>query len=574
MAQTHGRYQKGRRGSTVLEQFKFYDSRCHFSNNSVNEDENSGHEGRRLKSAPALPNHAAISYFSGVKYFTALLGLIFAFALPLAHAQQSPDEQYLAVYNLIQKADEFQAAGRARLALDNYSQALAGLQKFQKAFPDWETKIVTYRLGYLTEKVNSLTARFAADTPIGTMTNAAARSTPPATDAVSAVPVTDAEAQLSVLRAQMEGLQAENELLRAKLKEALSLQPAAVDTQELAAAQAQVLSLMKEKDLLLASLANGVANNVAPPVESSQSRQALADANKKLAAETGRADKLAEENKKLQSDAGISALEKAALEKRLKQRQAPAASAPPKISGEVKTLRARLAVAEAKAVPYTPEELAVLKSPPPAPVAKAAGRGKSAGKLPTAAAALVAEAQGCFSTGDYGKAEADYLKILQLAPDNALALANLAAVELQEDKLADAETHITAALAQDPEDAFNLSTFGFLKYRQQKFDEALDALSRAAKLDPANPQIQNYLGVTLSHKGLRAQAEAALRKAIELAPNYGAAHNNLAVIYLGEQPPLAALARWHYLKALQFGESHNADLEKMLADLGVPVNQE
>ena len=99
------------------------------------------------------------------------------------------------------------------------------------------------------------------------------------------------------------------------------------------------------------------------------------------------------------------------------------------------------------------------------------------------------------------------------------------------------------------------------------------AIRRAAKLDPENPQIQNYLGVTLGQKGLRAQAETALRKAIELDPNFGAAQNNLAVIYLEENPPMAALARWHYQKALDRGQPRNPDLEKKLADLGAPVSQ-
>ena len=97
-------------------------------------------------------------------------------------------------------------------------------------------------------------------------------------------------------------------------------------------------------------------------------------------------------------------------------------------------------------------------------------------------------------------------------------------------------------------------------------------MSRAAKLDPQNPEIQNYLGVTLAQKGLRAQAETALRKAIQLDPNDGPAHNNLAVIYASQQPPLTELARWHYQKALDDGQPHNPDLEKLLADQGSPLN--
>ena len=122
-----------------------------------------------------------------------------------------------------------------------------------------------------------------------------------------------------------------------------------------------------------------------------------------------------------------------------------------------------------------------------------------------------------------------------------------------------------------PNDAYNLSVLGHLEFLQGKYDEALDTLSRAANLDPQNPQIQNYLGVALAQKGLRAQAETALRKAIQLDPNYGDAHNNLAVIYISQQPPMAELARWHYQKALEAGQPRNPDLEKMLADKGAPV---
>jgi tetratricopeptide (TPR) repeat protein len=531
----------------------------------------------------ALPKCLAFGYFPNMKRFVALVGLALAVALPQALSQQTPDDRYIAIYSVIEQADALQAAGQTRPALAGYTQALAELQKFQMTFPDWDAKIVSYRLDYLKEKVNDLAAQFSADTTGGTPppapANAAAGELPPATNAVSSAPDADVEMQLGTLRAQVEGLQADNETLQAKLKEALSAQPAAVNSQELAVAQAQVLALTKENDLLRACLpvaaTNGAANIAASADVSGpllKLRQALADTNQKLAEETSRVDKLALENQSLRSEVSVGGLEKAALDKRLQQRQIPA-PAPVAVDDEVKMLRARLAVDEARSVPYTPEELALLKSSPPTPLANVSNQKKSVNELPGGSALLVAEAQSYFSAGDYDRAGAEYRQILQGDPGNALALANLAAIELQENKLDDAETHITAALAKTPDDAYTLSTYGFLKFRQQKFDEALDALSRAAKLDPGNPQIQNYLGVIMSHKGLRLQAESALRKAIELDPDYGAAHNNLAVVYLGETPPLAALARWHYQKALDLGQPRNPDLEKMLSDLGAPVSQ-
>ena len=244
------------------------------------------------------------------------------------------------------------------------------------------------------------------------------------------------------------------------------------------------------------------------------------------------------------------------------------------LNAQLKTLQARLEVAEAKPVPYSTAELALFKQTPPAP--QTPDQAKPAESTPSPATAmsastsqLVASAKQHFFHHELDQAEADYLKILEHDQNNGLALANLATIEIQEDKLADAEKHINAALSQSPNDAYNLSTFGYLKFRQEKLDEALNALSRAATLDPNNPEIQNYLGVTLSHKGQRAQGETALRKAIQSNPHYAPAHNNLAVIYLSQTPSLPQLANWHYQKALADGQPRNIDLEKRLEEKGV-----
>ena len=324
---------------------------------------------------------------------------------------------------------------------------------------------------------------------------------------------------------------------------------------------------------------------------------------------------------KLQSEASVSLLEKMALENRVKQLQTTATGSPPvsaaaprpsekessarelererddllaklgeaneKLHGgkdenttaqietlaqQVDTLRARLAVAEAQVIPYTPEELALFRqSAPQSPASPVVGE-KSIRELPHGSASLMAEAQNYFSAGQYGKAEENYQEILRHNENNPMALANLAAIELEQNKLDDAGKHVKQALAQSPNDAYGLMVFGRVKFSQGKYDEALDGLSRAEKLNPKNPDIKNYLGVTLAQKGLRAQAETALREAIQLNPNYGAAHNNLAVIYISQQPPLVELARWHYQKALAAGQPHNPDLEKLLDEKSAPAN--
>ena len=619
-----------------------------------------------------------------MKRLVALLILMLAAPLLSARAQQGPDDQYVIIYTLIQQADSLVSSGQPQQALVQYVQVQGELQKFQKNYPDWNPRIVSFRLNYLAEKIAEVTAKLSVVLQSGTPPPAppAPGAAPPASGAAPATSAADLEPQFGALHEQVQQLQADNTTLQAKLKEALGAQPAAIDPRELTLAREIIRSLMKENDLLKVSLAQG-KTGTAMGVAGAEldalklAELALAEANQKLAEQTARASKLALENQALQSrvqallagpkpmaalreensllnkqladlkpaapDAAKAArlnseldaarkriaalqsaaevgfLEKAALENRLRQLQIAAVNstpAPPPpnqakneariraltqerndllaklgeanqklygrrkqdaaarinvLTDEVNALRARLAVDEAQVIPYTPEELALFKQPAPQ-LANRNAQKKSIKELPGGAAQLAAEAQHYFSARQFDKAEDDYQKILQRDENNGLVLANLATIEMEQGKLDDAEKHISAAVAQSPDDAYNLSILGYLKFRQEKYDDALDALSRAAKLDPRNPEIENYLGVALSHKGLHKQAETELRKAIQLDPNYGPAHNNLAVIYINQSPPLVELARWHYQKALDAGQPHNPDLEKMLDAKGAPAS--
>ena len=170
-----------------------------------------------------------------------------------------------------------------------------------------------------------------------------------------------------------------------------------------------------------------------------------------------------------------------------------------------------------------------------------------------------------FHRYSFDEAEKKYLEVLRQDENNVHILGNLAATQLELGHLADVEKNIQRALAIEPDDAFCLTLLGMTKFREEKFDEALDLLSRSAKIDPQNPETQNYLGITLSQKGQRVAAEAALRKAIKVQPNYPIAHHNLAVIYASQRPPFLELARWHYDRALALGHPKNPELEKMIA---------
>lgn len=189
-----------------------------------------------------------------------------------------------------------------------------------------------------------------------------------------------------------------------------------------------------------------------------------------------------------------------------------------------------------------------------------------ASELPAGVAGLVTDAERAFRAERYDEAEAKYLQALAADENNVHLLANLAACQLQQNKLAAAEATLKKALAQDSMDPDALSLQGLLEFRQENYEAAEKTLSLAAEVNPESALTQNYLGVTLSQKGLRKQAETAFRKAIQIDPNYAEAHYNLAVVYARQEPAFPALARYHYEKAIAGGQPRNPELEKIISE--------
>jgi tetratricopeptide (TPR) repeat protein len=368
------------------------------------------------------------------------------------------------------------------------------------------------------------------------------------------------QARLTALTTEAEAasaLRSENQILKKQLADLRSTVPAPGKTAEgdrqLAAAQAQIAALQSDKDILrlekmalesrvkLLALANSRAPSASRPEDVAHIRQLERDRDdlqKKLEAA----------NKELVSRTSNKAVASRILD----------------MENQMAALRARLEVFESRAVPYSSEELALFKRPEVDLAAKEPNAGKKPVKaLPAGSAVLVADAQRYFSEKQFDKAEEKYLQVLRQDDKNVPTLANLATIQIERNRLEEAEKHIKQAVTIDPNDSYSWLVLGQLKFRQEKYDDALDALSRAAKLDPQDAQVQNYLGITLSQKGMRGPAETALRKAIQLEPGNASAHHNLAVVYLTQKPPLIELAKWHYQKALAGGHPRNPEIESM-----------
>ncbi len=542
------------------------------------------------------------------------MGAIIFGALFFARAE-GPDDTYVWIYTLIQEADGLSEKGQSSQAALKYLEVQTALKKFQTDHPGWNDKVVNYRLGYVASKLEPLGKYLPS-------TNAAGL------EVKTAVPGPAAETNpLKSLQDEIGRLSSQNTLLEAKLKEALSVQPPATDPRELAKAEEKIKGLQKERDLLKISLdlEQIKISKLMDPVILEEEKRILAEAKIKIAQQAEQMAAMQRENEGLKKEltetkkglmtppvpaelaeqlalarATVAALqatnialrtERILLEERLAEmaktvqerddlkRKLEAASKEPGKKGnttdtlpdnlqkQLELARARLEVYESKPVAYTVDELALFKQPEIKSAAPDANPIKRrASELPAGAGPLIAEAQRAIDGGRFEEAEKKFLQVLRQDEKNVFTLGHLAAVQMEQNRLPDAEVTIKQALAVEPQDPASLFTLGLLKYRQEKYDEALDALSLSAKIIPDEPRTQFFLGRTLIQKGNRAQAEKALRKAIQLKPGWGDAHYSLAVVYATQQPPFKELAQWHYQKAISGGFPRNLEFEKAIEE--------
>jgi tetratricopeptide (TPR) repeat protein len=88
----------------------------------------------------------------------------------------------------------------------------------------------------------------------------------------------------------------------------------------------------------------------------------------------------------------------------------------------------------------------------------------------------------------------------------------------------------TKALELKPDDAAYFNNYALALAKAKKFDEAQNALAKAATLDPPNAGRYYYnLGALLTNNNQAEAAGEAFKKAVEADPNYAEAHYQYGV---------------------------------------------
>ena len=139
--------------------------------------------------------------------------------------------------------------------------------------------------------------------------------------------------------------------------------------------------------------------------------------------------------------------------------------------------------------------------------------------------------------GHHDLALQEFQRALEIDPHNPEAQAGLANAYESSGRAADAEQAYKKAAALRPDSWNGYDELGNFYDRQGKFQFAIQQYQHALQLTPDNAQVYGNLGAVELDSGdpkLRTDAEAALRKSIDLSPSY-AAYANLGNLYLTEK---------------------------------------
>jgi len=175
-----------------------------------------------------------------------------------------------------------------------------------------------------------------------------------------------------------------------------------------------------------------------------------------------------------------------------------------------------------------------------------------------------AEGLTAFDAGKFDGAREAYLRVLKLDPNNVPALVNLGAAEFRLGNFDEAERLLRRSLQLKADNPTAWLNLGIIYLGREDPMRALAAIAQAVVHTPRDPVARNYLGVAAGRNRWFDAAEAELRRAIELKPDYADAHFNLAVFCLERTPPAVELARRHYQRALELGSEPDPLIEKAL----------
>ena len=122
-------------------------------------------------------------------------------------------------------------------------------------------------------------------------------------------------------------------------------------------------------------------------------------------------------------------------------------------------------------------------------------------------------------SGIWERAEADFLKALELKPEQPYVMNYLAYSWVEKKMNLDrAKEMLVRAVELRPNDGFIVDSLGWVYYRLQEYDLAVSYLEQAVELRPQDPVINDHLGDAYWQVGRKHEARFQWRRALSLDP--------------------------------------------------------
>lgn len=154
---------------------------------------------------------------------------------------------------------------------------------------------------------------------------------------------------------------------------------------------------------------------------------------------------------------------------------------------------------------------------------------------------LTSDGAGLLGLGRKEEAREAFRSALNINPDNATALGNLATVEMQLGDDEAALVHAQAAVMAAPEEAVYHYNLGNLLALKKRYEEAISSLRRAIEIDPGYANAYNELGNVYLDLDRPAEARKALEAGLSHDRTLAKLHKNLARVALAEGHPEEAI---------------------------------
>ncbi|MDR1375178.1 MAG: tetratricopeptide repeat protein [Treponema sp.] len=144
---------------------------------------------------------------------------------------------------------------------------------------------------------------------------------------------------------------------------------------------------------------------------------------------------------------------------------------------------------------------------------------------------ILERAKGSARVGDHEEAERLLKQYLAKEKDSREARLLLGTTLAKAGKFSGAEDEFTTLLAGNPRDVEALNNLAVIYRRQDRLQDALDALMKAIDIDPTRAEFHYNLGNIHKQMGNLKAASMTYAKVVELDPAYVHAYNNLGTIY-------------------------------------------